>query len=393
MKFERIYVSEMEKALRSGSALIQVVIGPRQVGKTTAAEQVAKRLNWPTIIESADAALPHSADWIETQWQRARLLAKSKRTLLILDEIQKVKGWSEVVKRLWDQERRSNGLVRPLLLGSSALLLQHGLSESLAGRFFLHRFPHWSANECSKAFGWDLEEWFYFGGYPGAAPFVRNEARWKKYLSDSLIDTVIARDVLQLQTVTKPALLRQLFALGATYPAQILSYNKMLGQLTDAGNTTTLAHYLDLLETAFVISGLEIFSKGRPRKRGSSPKFVLWNNALINASSLKSFRQVQADPAWRGRLVENAVGAKLLNELQELPWAVNYWRMGEVEVDFVVTHQTTTIAIEVKSGRSGKQTGLAAFKKAYPKAKTLLIGDGGIPLQEFFEQPASGWLK
>ena len=393
MKFERAIVTQLEKSLRSSAPLIQVVIGPRQVGKTTAAEQVVSRLGWPTVFESADAPLPHSADWIETHWNRARLLAKSKRVILIIDEIQKVKGWSEVVKRLWDQEKRTKGLVRPLLLGSSALLLQHGLTESLSGRFMLHRFPHWSADECSEAFGWNLEQWFYFGGYPGAAAFVKNENTWKRYILDSLIETVIARDVLQLQTVTKPALLRQLFALGATYPAQILSYNKMLGQLNDAGNTTTLAHYLNLLETAFLISGLELFSKGKPRKRGSSPKFVLWNNALINAPSLKSFRQVKADPTWRGRLVENAVGAKLLNELQGLPWTISYWRDGNHEVDYVVTSASAILGIEVKSGRSGKQTGMIAFKKAYPSAKTLLVGEGGVPLDEFFQRPASDWLE
>lgn len=392
MTFQRAKVIDIERALRSRSLLIQVVVGPRQVGKTTAAGQVAKRLKWPTLIESADAALPHSSDWIEMQWKRARLLAKKQRTLLILDEVQKVKGWSEVVKKLWDEEKRTNGPVRPLLLGSSALLLQQGLTESLAGRFLLHRFPHWSADECSQAFGWTLEEWFYFGGYPGAAPFMKKEEAWKSYISDSLIETVIARDVLQLQTVTKPALLRQLFALAATHPAQILSYNKMLGQLSDAGNTTTLAHYLNLLETAFLVSGLELFSKGKPRKRGSSPKFVLWNSALINAPSLKSFKQVQTDPSWRGQLVENAVGAKLLNELQGLSWTVAYWREGDAEVDYVVSHGTTTIGIEVKSGRSGKQSGMSAFKKAYPKAKSLLIGEGGIPLQEFFGQPAAKWL-
>jgi predicted AAA+ superfamily ATPase len=259
----------------------------------------------------------------------------------------------------------------------------------------LHRFSHWSAEECSKAVGWDLEEWFYFGGYPGAAPFVKKVDSWKSYVLDSLIETVISRDVLQLQTVTKPALLRQLFALAATYPAQIFSYNKMLGQLSDSGNTTTLAHYLNLLETAFLISGLELFSKGKPRKRGSSPKLVLWNNALINAPSLKSFKQMQEDRAWRGRLVENAVGAKLISDLQGKAWSVSYWREGEAEVDYVLAHGATTIGIEVKSGRAGKLSGMNAFKKAYPKARLLIIGDGGIPLEEFFLQPSEviiGWV-
>jgi predicted AAA+ superfamily ATPase len=253
---------------------VQVIIGPRQVGKSTAAEQVRNLLGWPAVVESADSALPHGPEWVENQWLRARKLAISEPALLVLDEIQKVNGWSEVVKRLWDEEVRLGGMVRPLILGSSALLVQRGLTESLAGRFFLHRFNHWSFTECQKAFAWNLDQWLYFGGYPGAAAFIGDETIWKRYITDSLIETVIARDVLQLQTVTKPALLRQLFALSATYPAQIFSYNKMLGQLTDAGNTTTLAHYLDLLETAFLASGLEMFSKGRPRKRGSSPKFI-----------------------------------------------------------------------------------------------------------------------
>ena len=200
----------------------------------------------------------------ETQWRlvRAQAASTKKRVLLVLDEIQKVPGWSEVVKRLWDEEIRTGGKVRVLLLGSSALLVQRGLTESLAGRFFLHRCTHWSWSECRAAFGWTLDRWIYFGGYPGAAAMADDETTWKRYVADSLIETVLARDVLQMQTVTKPALLRHLFALAAQYPAQIFSYNKMLGQLHDAGNTVTLAAYLRLLETAFLASGLELYSKG-----------------------------------------------------------------------------------------------------------------------------------
>jgi predicted AAA+ superfamily ATPase len=394
MAFIRSLVDELATACRRKPALIQVIAGPRQVGKTTAAEQLRDRLKWPSVWAAADLPLPPGPEWIETQWQLARELqpGADKKVLLVLDEIQKVSGWSETVKRLWDEEKRVRGTVLPVLLGSSALLVQKGLTESLAGRFFLHRAPHWSWPECRAAFRWTWQQWVYFGGYPGASAFARNERLWKRYVADSLIETVLSRDVLQMQTITKPALLRHLFALAATYPAQMLSYNKMLGQLQDAGNTTTLANYLRLLETAYLVSGLELFSKGQVRKRGSSPKFVLWNNALVNALSLLSRKQARADGSWWGRLVENAVGAHLLNGLQGPDWSVTYWRDGDAEVDFVVAHGTRIWALEVKSGRPGKTYGIQAFRKRYPTAKVWLIGESGIKLADFFDRPAREWF-
>jgi predicted AAA+ superfamily ATPase len=239
---------------------------------------------------------------------------------------------------------------------------------------------------------WAIDQWMYFGGYPGSAPLAAEESVWKRYVTDSLIETVLARDVLQLQPVTKPALLRHLFALSATYPAQVLSYNKMLGQLNDAGNTTTLAGYLRLLETAFLVSGLELFSKGQVRKRGSSPKLVLWNNALINALALRTRPQARDDGAWWGRLVENAVGAHLLNGLRGPDWSVTYWRDGDIEVDYVVSHGTSIWAIEVKSGRPGRLGGLDAFRRRYPGANAWLVGEGGIPIEEFVSRPATAWF-
>ena len=391
MPFERAVVAGLLRALKRRQPLLQVLVGPRQVGKTTAAAQAVARLGWPSHVASADAPLPHPPEWIETQWRLARA-AGPRRVLLVLDEIQKVRGWSEVVKRLWDEETRTGGCVRPLLLGSSALLVQKGLTESLAGRFYLHRCTHWSWPECREAFGWPLERWIYFGGYPGAAAFAADEPAWKRYVTDSLIETVIARDVLQMQTVAKPALLRHLFALAAAYPAQILSYNKMLGQLQDAGNTVTLAGYLRLLETASLASGLELHTRGQVRRRGSSPKLILWNNALVNAPSLLGFRQAQADGAWWGRLVENAVGAHLLNGLHGPQWSVAYWRANGDEVDFVVSRGTRSWALEVKSGRGGKAAGIAAFRKRYPKAGAWMIGESGVPLAEFFARPAEHWF-
>jgi predicted AAA+ superfamily ATPase len=394
MRFERDLVGELESASRRKTPLIQVIVGPRQVGKTTAAQQLVNRLGWPSVSASADSPLPPGPEWIETQWRLARMKEPSRgeRTILVLDEIQKVTGWSEVLKRLWDDQTRTGGSVLPIVLGSSALLARKGASDSLAGRFFLHRCPHWTFPECRDAFGWSLDDWIYFGGYPGAASFTDDETTWKRYVADSLIESVVARDVLSLQPIQKPVLLRHLFALAATHPAHILSFNKMLGQLQDAGNTTTLASYLRLLEMAFLVSGLELFSQGRVRKRGSSPKLVLWNNALVNAVSLPSRKETTADGSRWGRLVENAVGAHLLNGLQEPDWSVTYWRHGDLEVDYVVAHGTQVWAIEVKSGRAGRLGGLDAFRKRHPKSKSWIVGAGGLDLEEFFSRPARDWF-
>jgi uncharacterized protein len=381
--YERPLVHQLLKALSSGPELIHIVTGPRQVGKTTVATTVADRWPGPTRYAAADELLPPKPEWIQSQWQLARRDAQAGPCLLVLDEVQKVPGWSEVVKGLWDADRRARRRVKVLLLGSSALLLAEGTSESLAGRFMLHRSLHWSLKECREAFGWDLDRWLFFGGYPGAAPFADDVAQWRAYVRDSLIEAVLARDILSLQRVTKPALLRHLFALACQFPAQALSYNKMLGQLQDAGNTTTLAHYLDLLETAYLVTGLERFSLGHVRSRGSTPKLVSWNNALVSAVDLRAFNEAREDSAWWGRLIENAVGAHLVNNLASTSYEVSWWREGRYEVDFVVRGGRKLWAIEVKSGRDGSPAGLDAFVRNHPKTKTLLIGTGGWPLEEF----------
>lgn len=396
MNFERSLVTVIRDSLSKRLPVFQVITGPRQVGKTTIAQQVLSALPYPSVYASADSPLPPGPEWIESQWRLALIEAEQtgKPVLLVLDEIQKVRGWSESLKQHWDKARVDKLRdVRLLVLGSSALLLQEGLSESLTGRFFLNRCMHWSFPECAAAFDWDLNQWLYFGGYPGAAIFADNEKQWKQYIADSLIETVISRDVLQMQKIAKPALLRHLFALSASFPAQIFSYNKMLGQLQDAGNTTTLAHYLKLLESAFLVSGLEIFSKGHIRKRGSSPKLILWNNALISALNTKSHRESIGEETWWGRLVENAVGAHLCNDLQGPAYGITYWRDGVWEVDFVVTKGSEVWAIEVKSGKSGKVPGMAKFRLKYPQAKALVIGGAGIPLERFFSEPAEAWFR
>jgi len=384
--FTRPIVRSICEALGRDLPVFQVITGPRQVGKTTAARQIMSQLPYPSIYASADFPLPVETGWIETQWRLAEQKCKETDSpvLLVLDEIQKVANWSDVVKGLWDQ-RRTN--MRLLVLGSSALLIQKGLNESLMGRFFLHRFTHWNFAECRDAFGWSLDEWLYFGGYPGGNIFKPNDADWKQYVANALVETVISKDVLQLNPITKPALMHNLFGLSATFPSQIFSYNKMLGQLLEAGNTTTVAHYLRILGQAYLVSGLELFSLGQVRKRGSSPKLILWNNALINGLSLKNFEQTKNDAVWWGRIVENAVGGYLLNALADKSVSITYWRKGPAEVDFVLHSGSTVVGLEIKSGRQGKVSGLTRFKTVYPNARTIIVGGSGIPLEAFFSTP------
>ena len=287
--YARAIVGERLAACWRDPPLIQVMTGPRQVGKTTAAQQLIETRGRPART-GADLPLPPGPKWIETHGRVAERIspAHDQRSLRILDEIQTVHGWSEVVKRLWDEQRCTGGQVLPILLGSSALWVQPGLTESLSGRFRPHRCPHGSWPECRSAFGWGLTTWRYFGGYPGAAALTNDEALWKRHVAGSLIETVPAREVLALQRITRPALLRQLLALAAAYPAQILPYNPMRGPLQDAGNTTTLAAYLRVLGIARPATGLGLLSRGTTRQRASSPKFVLWKNALVNALSLSA---------------------------------------------------------------------------------------------------------
>jgi predicted AAA+ superfamily ATPase len=285
---------------------------------------------------------------------------------------------------LWDEDSASRLPLKIVVLGSAPLLIQKGLTESLTGRFEVVRLTHWSFSEMKAAFGWDLDQYVFFGGYPGAADLIQDEERWKRYILDSMIETTLSRDLLQLNRIDKPALLRQLFTLGCSYSGQILSYTKLVGQLQDAGNTTTLAHYLELLGTAGMLTGLHKYAGQKVRQRGSSPKFVTLNNAFISAQSELGLEQAKEDPAYWGRLVESAVGAHLVNEARSMGYEIYYWREGEREVDYVVKKGTSISALEVKSGRdSGNRSGMAAFTKSFRPKQVLLVGTGGIPLSQF----------
>jgi uncharacterized protein len=382
------------KRLREPRRFIQSLIGPRQVGKTTLARQVADELEIPSRYITADLATLQDVFWLRQQWDVARELAKSEgKALLIVDEIQKIPHWSDMVKLLWDQDTASGIDLLVMTLGSSPWLMQKGLSESLAGRFETIPISHWSFKEMHEIFGWSLERYLYFGGYPGATPFAdeKNPERWINYINESIIETTISRDILLMSQVNKPALLRRLFQLGCHYSGQILSYNKMLGELHDAGNSTTLAHYLDLLNGAGLLTGLQKFANQNVRRKGSSPKFATYNNALMSAQSGKNFLEAMADKAFLGRLVESAVGAHLLNSIRGTQIELFYWREGDKEIDFVLQLGDKLIAIEVKSNQESiEQSRIDSFIKQCRPNRILLVGDQGIPLKTFlFTDPNS----
>jgi len=374
---------------------IQVLAGPRQVGKTTLARQIMAEKGVISHYATADEPTLRDRTWLEQQWETGRLRTRDQATgaILVLDEIQKVSGWSETVKRLWDEDTHTGVALKVMVLGSAPLLIERGLTESLAGRFEVIRVPHWSFAEMREAFGWTIEQYVYFGGYPGSAPLIGEPARWRSYIVDSLIETTISRDILLMTRVDKPALLRRLFQLGCAYSGQILSYQKMLGQLQDAGNTVTLAHYLELLEGAGMVMGLMKYSHGQVRQKGSSPKLQVLNTALMAAQGGKTFEEVRGSGDEWGRYVESSVGAHLVNTSAGTGLAVTYWRERNHEVDFVLQRGTECVAIEVKSGRRRESLpGMAAFAKHFSPKKTLLVGAQGIALEELLGQPAEHWF-
>jgi uncharacterized protein len=395
--WHRPHASELARRLAEPRRFIQVVAGARQVGKTTLVLQVMDRSGIPARYASADEPTLRGAEWIEQQWQAARLSARDhpeSGALLVLDEIQKIPGWSEQVKRLWDEDTRARRALKVVLLGSAPLLVAQGLSESLAGRFELLHLPHWSYAEMRDAFGFSLDEFIFYGGYPGAAPLIGEPRRWASYVLESLVETSISRDILLMTRVDKPALLRRVFELACRYSGQVLSYTKMLGQLQDAGNTTTLAHYLDLLAGAGLACGLQKYAGDFARQRASSPKLQVFNTALLSSQSGLSLEEARADPQFWGRLVESAVGAQLVNAAAEGSCKVFYWRERNREVDFVVQVGRRVTAIEVKSSRaSDAHPGLAAFSAAFRPWRSLLVGGDGIALEEFLSRPVPDWTR
>lgn len=394
--YQRPQGSVLQGRLAEPRRFLQVVSGPRQVGKTTLVQQVLKRVGAPSHYVSADEPTLRGREWLTAQWEVARLRAQEDRrgAVLAVDEVQKIPDWSEQVKRLWDEDTRARIPLKVVLLGSSPLSMEQGIHESLAGRFETLRLPHWSFPEMRQAFRLTFDEYVFYGGYPGAAPLRRDPERWSRYVLDSLVETTLSRDVLLLTRVDKPALLRQLFQLACTYSGQVLSYTKMLGQLTDAGNTTTLAHYLDLLSGAGMVTGLPKYSGSQVRQRTSSPKLQVLNTALMTAPLGLSLTEARRDRTLWGRIVETAVGAHIANAARYGDLQAYYWRDRNLEVDFVIRDGRRLAAIEAKSGTASPALrGLDAFAARYKPDKVLLVGGDGLPVHEFLERPPDSWLR
>jgi predicted AAA+ superfamily ATPase len=396
----KAHYDELWGALYGDVNLIQAVIGPRQVGKTTLALQIFERWNGPKVYETADQPNTPSSEWIALQWDKIRKSCNGKKSrgLLILDEVQKIFNWSELVKKFFDEDRRFELDIRVILLGSSSLLMQRGLTESLAGRFELHRHYQWAFKECVDCFGLGLDEYIFFGGYPGALALRDDEVRWGRYIRDSLIETVLSKDILLLAPISKPVLLRQTFGLAVSYPAQIMSYQKMIGSLQDAGNTTTIASYIQLLSKAFFLTALERYSGTRFRQKGSIPKILVFDNGLVSAMAGRVFKDVKKDTMLWGRLVENAVGAQLYFLSQTMGAELFYWRERDAEVDFVLKTGQKVKAIEVKAGKEGNEfPALKRFARKYKNVEMVVVTtekiadkgiDRNIMIEEFFDNPS-----
>lgn len=384
--YKRRQFDELKSRIEEARNKIQVISGPRQVGKSTLVKQVLKEISIDFTFISADNVEKDNLYWINEVWETARQrmkLKKEREYLLVIDEVHKVNNWSEAVKKEWDDDTFNDVNIKVILLGSSRLLIKDGLTESLAGRYELIHMSHWSFKEMKEAFGMDLEHYIFFGGYPGGVGFINNEVRWRKYIKDSIVAPAIAHDILMTKTIYKPELMKQLFELGCTYSGEEIALTKLLGQLQDAGNITTLANYLSTLNESHLLCGLQKYANDNARKYNSVPKMMVYNTALLSSLYGLNYSQVFTNPKMWGRWVESAVGTHLLNMANELDYRIYYWRERNDEVDFILEYNRQCIAIEVKSGRRTTNAGISVFKEKFRPLHTFIVGNGGIPLEEF----------
>ena len=386
MSYKRLQFSEIQSRINEPRSKIQVLVGPRQVGKSTLIGQVLDECTIPYESYSADDVVNVDANWLAQIWEMQRLKMEARgenKRLLVVDEVQKISNWSETVKAEWDRDTREKRELVVVLLGSSRMLIERGLTESLAGRFELIRLTHWTFTEMRDCFGWTLPQYIYYGGYPGAAGYINNESRWRNYVKDSLIEPSISKDVLMNTNILKPQLLRQLFEIGSSYSGELLSLTKVAAQMQDAGNVTTLAGYLHLLDECNLLCGLQKYAEDNARKYNSIPKFQVYNSALRNVYADEDFVDAIQNPKAWGRYVESAIGAYLVNQAQIIGYKVFYWRDKNDEVDYVLTYRNRKVAIEVKSGRRTANTGIKKFAENYHPHRTIVVGSGGLSVEEF----------
>lgn len=384
--YKRTEYQIIRSRLEEQRRFVQVVMGARQIGKSTVVKQVLKDLDAPYQFYSADNVPATNSAWISNCWAASRSLMESNGwggIILVIDEIQKISNWSEVVKKEWDDDTFHDRNIKVLLLGSSRVLLEKGLSESLAGRFEEIRMSHWSYREMKECFGFTLDQYLFYGGYPGAASLIGDEDRFQQYIQSSIIEATINKDILMDTPISKPALLRQTFELGAAYSGELLSLNKMLGSLQDAGNTATLAGYIHLLDESGLLGGLQKFSIDTARRKASIPKFQVYNNALKTVYIPDSFNQAIIDRKLWGRIFESGIGAYLVSQAFVHRFEIFYWRERNDEVDFILRKKGSVVAIEVKSNAEKRTDGLDKFRQLFKPQASFIVGDGGIGAEDF----------
>jgi predicted AAA+ superfamily ATPase len=384
--YKRVEYQIIKDRLEEQRRFIQVVMGARQIGKSTVVKQVLKDLDVPYQLFSADNVPATNSAWISNCWAAVRSLKESKELeniILIIDEIQKIANWSEVVKKEWDDDTFHDRNIKVLLLGSSRVLLEKGLSESLAGRFEEIRMSHWSYSEMKECFGFSLDQYLFYGGYPGAASLINEDDRFQQYIQSSIIEATINKDILMDTPISKPALLRQTFELGAAYSGELLSLNKMLGSLQDAGNTATLSGYINLLDESGLLCGLQKFSIDTARRKASIPKLQVYNNALKMVYSPFTFEQAILDRKAWGHIFESGVGAYLVSQAFIHRFEVFYWRERNDEVDFILRKKGSVVAIEVKSNAEKRTEGLDKFRQLFNPKSLFIVGDGGVSVEDF----------
>lgn len=396
--YQRQHLNILTSRMAEPRRRMQIVMGPRQVGKSTLVGQFTEATSVPFDFFAADSVNRFDTSWIPNKWQQARMrmdIHSEQEHILVIDEVQKIKGWSEQVKKEWDEDSRSHRNLKVILLGSSRLLLQKGLEESLEGRFETIKMGYWDWQEMHEAFGFSMDEYVYFGGFPGLAPDIQDEGRWRNLMEDSIISPILTRDILEIEEIRNPALLRQVFELACIESAKELSLTKMQGTM-NSGTVPTIKNYLDILNKSMTVQPLQNYSPSRVKEKQSVPKMQVFNNAFRNRFGTFSFDEARVDPAEWGRQIESAVGAHLANRSMMDDYELFYWRNERrQECDYVLRKGQALVAIEVKSGSVDKTVGFEKFKEQFADNVTaaFIVGPQALPLEDFFMMDLKSLFK